>query len=182
MEHNLKLSMSVIPEVAKRHQHVLILLQNAAGNYLLGAKDIYPENIVRMVGGGMEESDTDPTLAAQRELHEETGLTATPADLKPISTITADLTETTTNSQTTFTTYLFSYNTGTQSLTPSDDLDGIVELTPDQLRELITRYEQLPKEIDPTYGFAWYDYGQIYGRIHQIALEATQHVQSKLII
>ena len=75
-------------------------------------------------------------------------------------------------------TYLFHYNVGNQTLHPTDDLDGVRELTKEEFEQLIQRFHQLPKEVDPTLGFAWYDYGQLYGAIHQIALEEFQRVQS----
>jgi len=119
------------------------------------------------------ETETDPIISAQRELEEETGLKANPADLTVLAQIDADIT----NQQGAhchFTTYLVFYNVSDQQLTASDDLDGIKELTPTQLQELITRYTQLPATIDPARKFAWIDYGQLYGPIHQIALDLTR--------
>jgi 8-oxo-dGTP pyrophosphatase MutT (NUDIX family) len=176
MDHLLQLKMQIIPEVARRKQHALILLQNDKGNFLLGMKKIYPEGIFRMVGGGME-PDEPPYKGAQRELEEETGLKAGIHEVYHLSTVLAQIDETSTGESVEFVTHLFYYNCGNQKLKPSDDLDGIKEVTRTELEALIERYLELPKTIDPNKGFAWYDYGQLYSQIHQIALEAADHVQ-----
>jgi len=165
-----------VPDVAKRGRHVLILLQNAKGNFILGTKHIYPAGISRMVGGGIE-SGEDSLEAAQRELVEETQITAASASLLPLTTIFANLTETTTGKIYSFITYLYYYAVGDQPLRPSDDLDNIVELTGAEYQQLIQRYTTLSPELDKTSGFAWSDYGKLYGKIHQIALDALHHVQ-----
>lgn len=176
MELTLHFSMNVIPEVARRGHHALILLQNGKGEFLLGEKKFYPEGISRMVGGGMD-PDEVPYKAAQRELEEETGLTASIDALYSLATITAQILEESSGEDVTFVTHLFYYNTGNQILTPSDDIDGISTLTESEYLELIERYKKLSKKIDPQRGFAWYDYGQLYSQIHQIALDASKDVQ-----
>ncbi len=176
MQHTLTLSMDVVPQVAKRKHHVLILLRNAQGNFVLGSKTLYPDQIYRMVGGGMEAGEAAPPAAA-RELFEETGLQLTPDELKHLSTITAEIDERSSGQHYTFVTELFLVDLGTHQLHPNDDIQALQELSTEQLRDLIQRYSQLPREIDPDKGFAWYDYGQLYGAIHQIALDELQHVQ-----
>lgn len=177
MNHKLTLSMEYVPQVAKRDRHALILLQNAAGNFLLGAKEIYPQNIYRMVGGGIEVGE-ESLPAAARELQEETGLTLPPDQLKHLSTITAEIDELRTGKHYTFVTDLFFANIGNQTLTPSDDIQGIQEVSPKEMQALIERYYELPTTIEKGNDFAWYDYGQLYGTIHQIALDTVQNVES----
>lgn len=176
MQHTLQLSMDVVPQVAKRKHHVLVLLRNAQGKFVLGSKTLYPDQIYRMVGGGIEEGEAAPPAAA-RELFEETGLELSPNELKPLTTITAEIEERSTGQHYTFVTELFLADVGTQQLHPSDDIQALQELTTEQLQDLIRRYSQLPREIDHDKGFAWYDYGQLYGAVHQIALDELHHVQ-----
>lgn len=171
MEHTLQLSMNIVPPVAKRGRHALILLENDHQNYLLGAKDIYPKDIYRMIGGGIEEGE-EALPAAARELQEETGLELPPEQLKHLSTVTAEIDEQSTGKHFTFVTDVYLVNVGNQKLTPSDDIQDLQEMTRGDIQQLITRYQQLPKELDPEKGLAWYDYGQLYGAIHQIALDS----------
>jgi len=163
--------MNVVPSVAKRGRHALILLENDHNHYLLGAKNIYPDNIYRMIGGGIEEGE-EALPAAARELQEETGLEVPLDQLKHLSTITAQIDEQSTGKHFTFITDLYLINVRNQKLTPSDDIQDLQEMTRGDIQQLITRYQQLSKEIDPDKGFAWYDYGQLYGAIHQIALDS----------
>lgn len=170
--------MEVVPPVAKRDRHTLILLRNKQGNYMLGAKSIYPTGIYRMVGGGIEVSE-DPNYGAARELKEETGLELPHDKLKHLGTIVAEIDEVKTKKHYEFTTELFFVNIGEQKLYASDDVDAIQELTESEFYLLIERYKDLPKEIDKEKGFAWYDYGQLYAEIHRIALEEARKVKSK---
>lgn len=174
MTHMLHFTMNVVPQVAKRGRHALILLENAAGHYLLGAKDIYPAGIFRIIGGGIEAGE-EPLPAAARELKEETGLEVGLDQLKHLSTITAEIDEKSTGKHYTFVTDLYLVNVGNNTLTASDDIQGLHELTTGDIQDLVHRYQSLPKEIDPDKGFAWYDYGQLYGAIHQIALDTLAH-------
>lgn len=174
MAHTLHLTMNIVPPVAKRGRHALILLENSAGHYLLGSKDIYPENIFRMVGGGIEEGE-EPLPAAARELQEETGLTVPLDQLQHLSTITAELDEKSTGKHYTFVTDLYQTNIGDQVPHASDDIQALQELTRGDIQDLVHRYQALSKEVDADKGFAWYDYGQLYGAIHQIALDSIAH-------
>jgi 8-oxo-dGTP pyrophosphatase MutT (NUDIX family) len=176
MELQLHLKMNIVPPVAKRGQHALILLRNSRGEFLLGGKDIYPENIYRMVGGGMDDEE-EPYTAAQRELQEETGLKVGIDQLYHLATIYSELFEESTQKTIHFATHVFYFNVGNQKLVPSDDINVLKPLTESELQDLIKRYLELPKTIDSDKGFSWYDYGQLYSPIHRIALEATQELQ-----
>lgn len=174
---SLNLRMNIVPTVAQRGRHALILLRNSAGNFILGTKNIYPPGISRMAGGGIEEGE-EPNKAAPRELAEETGLNANENDLIHLATIVANITDAH-EKLTLFTTYLYFYDCGNQAYTASDDLQGLVELSETQLEELIQLYFALPKLVDSQINAAWYDYGLLYGRIHQIALNTWHALPQK---
>lgn len=154
-----------------RGHHVLILVENADGEFVLGAKKMYPDGIQRMVGGGVEGEET-ANVAAARELQEELGVTVLPAQLRHLFTLTADLTTPKSDQQYTFVTDVFYLNLGTTILQPASDLDGLVYVRTPELQKLIARYGQLSSDLDPRTGFAWADYGKLYGPLHQLALDA----------
>lgn len=166
--HSLVLQLYSIPPVFKRKSHVLILLQNAQGKYVFGSKKHYPKGIVRMVGGGLENDEAAQNGAA-RELKEETGLSVPPTELIPLGVVAADLTGPD-DQMWEFETFLFFYNVGNQKPAPSDDLNGLVELTENQFKELIENFSHLSTELHPEMQFRWSDYGKVYGEIHRIAL------------
>lgn len=175
MKHyQLHLNVNEFPPVLQRGHHVLVFLQNSAGEYILANKDIYPKGISRMLGGGMDKGE-DPAVAASRELEEETGLKVPPAELTPLIQFTAHITDAT-DDHVTFITYLYYYNIGEQIITPQDDIKGVTTLSEEKYFELLHRYEQLPKTIDEKRGFAWYDYGQFYGFVHRAAINELRLV------
>ena len=178
MQQTLFFTMEVVPDVAKRGRHALILLRNKNGDYVLGSKSIYPDSIYRMVGGGIEVTE-DPNYGAVRELKEETGLELRHDKVKHLGTITAQIDEVTTKKHYTFETELFFVYVGDKKLYPSDDVDALEELSDADMVSLIERYKDLPKEIDPDKGFAWYDYGQLYAVIHQIALDEARRIKTR---
>ncbi len=172
-EHTLTLQFSTLPPIFKRKQHVLILVRNSAGHFLLGKKDHYPPGMSRLIGGGMDEGEL-PQVAAVRELQEETGITAPVLDLHEIAKITAEVSTSTEHH--TFVTYVYLLDVGHQKLHPSDDLDEIVELNEDEAQQLLVTYQQLPTELHPILNFSWADYGQLYHFIHQLAFETAKTI------
>jgi len=165
-------SLSSIPPVFKRDRHALILVRNSKGNFILGSKHHYPEGIARMVGGGLQEYE-DPQEGAARELQEETGLQVTAQDLVPLITIAADISDPQ-ERQWHFLTFIFFYDSGDKKLTPSDDLDGIVELSKNDYKKLVNRFKNLSRDMHPEMKFRWSDYGVLYGTFHAIALEELE--------
>ena len=180
------------PHVFKRGQHALIaLVQN--NQLILGSKDLYPEGIHRLVGGGID-PDEDPRNGAQRELEEELGITLEPEDFEPIAQVSAHITEKSQNkhgqfsdiNSYQFTTYIF-FAQSDQPLHPDDDLDGIVLFNQVQLKQLIDNFNQLPDDLitivqghqtvpatnrtPVDQAFRWSDYGQVYAQIHQLVLD-----------
>lgn len=173
----LTLSMAVVPPVAKRQRHVLILPRTARGHFILGRKQLYPAGISRMLGGGLEGNE-QAQVGAVRELAEETGFQARADQLQPLATVIAQLTERSSGQYYRFETEIFLIRLPVDvSLKAGDDVDALVELSEPELRGLIQRYQELSPELDPDKGFAWYDYGQLYGPIHQIALDRSTQVE-----
>lgn len=160
-----QVTLTTMPPVFLRGEHVQVLIKNQAGNYVLGAKNMYPDGIVRLVGGGMDE-DT-PTTGAIREVEEELGIKLSEKELIPLARVTYHISH---SEDVVFTVHLFFAETN-QQLTPSDDLDGLKELTIPEIEDLIQRYANLTDQTPPDLGFSWRDYGIIFGDLHQIALD-----------
>jgi ADP-ribose pyrophosphatase YjhB (NUDIX family) len=170
MQHiDLNLHTQVIPPIMLRGSHVLICLKDEQNRFVLGKKNMYPTGISRMVGGGIE-GDEEPLPAALREIEEEVGLKLKPDDLTEIATITTNV-EDKSGAAAVFVTYLFSAHVNSQDLKPDSDLDGLAHLNHQEMKQLIDTYAQLSDQIDSSVGFAWADYGKLYGPIHQLALQ-----------
>lgn len=177
---DLTFHLATVPPVFRRDNHALIMVTDTEGNFILGGKKRYPDQIYRFVGGGIEKGENEH-LAACRELEEELGIKTTPAELTPVAIVKAVF-ESPDEQPIHFTTFLYHYQLPSGAVPhPSDDLDALHTLTPSALRELITRFQQLPTVPDPDLCFSWADYGQVYAKIHQIGLdELTTHpVHSK---
>lgn len=159
-----------VPPVAQRGQHVLILLEDPDHRFVLGKKDIYPPGIYRMPGGGVEKGET-AAKAASRELFEELHVGISPEKLQHLATVIFHISDKD-GAATTFTTNIFYAKSELQGVVPGSDLQGVERMEPAQLQALIQRYVLLPKKIDPLLKFSWFDYGQIYGRMHQVALDS----------
>jgi 8-oxo-dGTP pyrophosphatase MutT (NUDIX family) len=161
----------------RRGRHVLAVIQDKSGNYYLGAKDIYPKGITRLIGGGINSSE-DPKDGMLRELEEETGIVCTKKDLDQIAEITVSSTDRNDRSFD-FTTYLYAAVVDPKRLTPRGDLDDIKKLTPAEFKALMKKYADLPNKLVhlskiPGTEFRWSDYGKFYGQVHQIAYDLTQ--------
>ncbi len=181
MNHSFSFSFSHVPAVMKRGRHALIAVKTETGNYILGAKDIYPQGVYRLIGGGLEK-DEDPAVGATRELKEELGISYTPDQLQPLATVTAEIDETSTGKHYTFVTYLFETTVERKLVKPADDLDGIKEFSLEQMQTLIHRYSDLsdeliqfqkPGDTRPLEPFRWRDYGKLYGKIHELVLKSA---------
>jgi 8-oxo-dGTP pyrophosphatase MutT (NUDIX family) len=171
-QQNLSLTLQTLPPVMKRDRHVLILVQDSSGRFILGGKKLYPPGIYRMVGGGIEVGE-EPLVAATREFAEELGPQLPPTDFKPLLTVIAQLKVASTGEELTFTTCLYHVQLAEgQQLQPSSDLDDVMPFTKEELEALIQRYAELPTTTDPQLGFAWADYGRLYGPVHQLALDS----------
>jgi len=172
--YSLTLRVQKTPPVMLRKRHVLILLRDQNNRYVLGQKKIYPKGISRMIGGGVE--TYEPFFrAASRELYEELKYFAPRQSLKEVGQVLARITDEA-GQKFEFTTGLYFTQIERRPLFPSDDLDGIIRLSDPEYLALVQRYKNLPKEIDPQLGFAWYDYGQLYAPIHEIAWDFARQI------
>lgn len=177
--YELHFSFTHVPPVMRRGRHALILLENEEGKFILGAKNIYPQGIYRLVGGGLN-LDEDEHEGAVRELNEEFLLSYTKEQLTPLATVQAEIDETSTGDHYRFVTYLYKAICNTADLHPSDDLDGMHAFSREEMNALIDRYYDLSDELivvrkpngtPDDQKFRWSDYGKLYGKIHEIAME-----------
>lgn len=169
VHHQLDIGLNTVPPVMKRGEHVLLFLIDENGQFVLARKDIYPEGIYRMLGGGIDQGET-PLQAAQRELAEETGIQLPAEQFKMLLTASANLNSP--EGQFSFTTHVFAAHVSSAELKPGSDIQGVVHLDTAQYRQLVERYRQLPQETDPNSGFSWVDYGKLYGLLHDSAWQA----------
>lgn len=167
-----------VPPIMKRGRHALIVVKNAEGKFLLGAKDIYPAGIYRFVGGGIDDQE-DPGIGAAREVEEELQVRPALGEIKSLAKITAEVKNDT--EQVTFETFLFFFDLGNRPATASDDIQSLVYLTKHEVLELADRYQKLSadlvnvgKSASDTASFRWSDYGQFYGEVHRIAMELVE--------
>jgi 8-oxo-dGTP pyrophosphatase MutT (NUDIX family) len=158
-----------------RPRHVLLVLRDPAGHYLLGVKpEFYPPGIVRFVGGGVDEAET-PEQAMAREIKEELSISVPVEGLIPIAqVITQGSFE---GRHLTNTTFLFEHTINDISqLHPGDDVAALETLDRSQLQALVERYRNLDIHqwyVKDDYKHNWHDYGEMYAFIHQIALDET---------
>lgn len=178
-QYQLSFSFTHVPPVMKRGYHALISVRDKQGNFILGAKDIYPQGIYRLVGGGLKPGE-DPQKGACRELNEEFKTHLNPSDLHPLAAITVKLDEQSTQRQYAFVTTVYQTTCQVSDLHPSDDLDGMKVLSREQMNALVDRYYDLSDELialtehgEDSQAFRWRDYGRLYGRIHEIVLELS---------
>lgn len=167
-----------VPPIVLRKRHVLIMIRDEAGRYILGHKNKYPELIYRFVGGGVEPTENYDEAAA-RELYEELKIYPQSHELRELIRIIAHVTDETGTTYK-FTTGVYLFDLGINKMLPSSDLDGVVRLTQPAFEDLITRYFLLSKDVEPHFGFAWYDYGQLYGNIHRIALGQSKKLTTSM--
>ncbi len=153
-----------IPKPFTRGDRALIVLKDLEGKYVLGCKDVYPQGIVRLPGGGRE-GDEAPAYAASRELFEELGIRRNEDEWQSEKTVHLHLTSQKDEKQLSMFLFKTTQRDG-EVLKPSDDLDGIVHYTTEEMHALIDRLYDL-SDVDAP---GWADYGKVYGKIHEIAL------------
>ncbi len=159
-----------------RPRHVLLVIKDKQGRYLLGAKpELYPPGIYRFSGGGVEQNER-PLQAALREAQEELGLSLRENQLTPIAEIITQATFQDKQLQNRTTLFLLALD-DSQTIVPGDDIAYLQPHTPQELQALIQRYRSFPPDEvsqDGDYQVFWQDYGAMYAFIHQVALDVTQ--------
>lgn len=158
----------------------MVVVRDKNGDYLLGSKKVYPEGVVRFIGGGLDKNEK-PIDGAVRELKEELGIELDEQTLKPLANITATIQGMPGTYR--FETYLYQTNIGDRKVEVGSDLDDIRRLSVEEMNELIARYRKLPDELVTledryTDQFRWSDYGKLFGPIHRIGLTLTQSPES----
>jgi 8-oxo-dGTP pyrophosphatase MutT (NUDIX family) len=155
-----------------RKECVLIAVFDHNNRLLLGEKpSFYPPYIARLLGGGVDKDEASDE-AALRELAEELNVTVSRENLKEIATITVNATDSTGNSYTS-TTYLYSVSIGDEKYEAGDDVKYITSYNQNELAELIDNYKKLHRALwykGAEGEFSWYDYSQVYSRIHEEVL------------
>ncbi|HKC04598.1 MAG TPA: NUDIX hydrolase [Patescibacteria group bacterium] len=155
-----------------RDRTVLILCRDAQGKFILGAKHgYYPQGIVRMLGGGVDNGE-NVVDAAIRETEEEIGIKADPSELTEL----AEIEVTGTYKNKTYKTKMFVYflNSDKDDYLAGDDVSEVVRYAEQEYRNLIKRFFELkPDDIykSSTKEFSWGDFGKVYGFVHQVTLE-----------
>lgn len=154
---------------------VVILLRDAQARWVLAhKKTFYPEGIVRMIGGGINDGE-HPAEAATRELAEETGLSIDLQKLVPL--VHAEVTGHLPQHQTVQTSIFVFYAQVSQDLQPQDDIDQLAYLSDRDLNDLVKKYHDLPQTpLDNQTLATWQDYGQIWGPVHAAALERVHEL------
>lgn len=157
-----------------RKEHVLIVLKDVDGKFLLASKPyFYPPGIYRLAGGGVEEGET-PEQAVVREFQEELGIVPNEAKLKAVACVTTI--GTFENTEYKNRTYLYEYQLDDdEDLTPGDDVVGLQPMTADELRQLVGRFFAMKDDdwyIENGHKVhRWRDYGRMYGFIHQVVVD-----------
>ncbi len=155
-----------------RSRHVLILIRDQDGLFLLGDKPgFYPKGVVRLIGGGVSDKESFPE-AATRELNEELHLKKSPTELYPLAVITTDAD--TAKQHFKLTTSIYFLQLHDENVIPDGDISRITRLNARGMRRLIKRYYNLDDNDwyhGPEGNYSWGDYGKIYGYIHEIAFE-----------
>lgn len=155
-----------------RKRHILIICKDIQGNFVLGAKpNFYPKNIVRLLGGGVKDGESELD-AGVREIKEELSISVDKTNLVPLASI--KVTATNSESEYSMTTYLYFLQLKDDSAKAGDDVEGLAKLTREEYEKLIQVYYNLSQDnwYEGEEGhYSWHDYGQVYGPIHKIALE-----------
>lgn len=157
--------------------HVLLVLLTADQKLIVSRKHSYPPSIWRLLGGKPDKKESlDET--ARRELEEESGLVIPSSRIVHIAAIHGQATDYDHNDYD-LTTHLYLVKlTAKEKPIAQDDVDEITALNFKQYEALIKAYQELsPNSWIYKNGhkkFSWYDYGQYYSRVHQIALDLVK--------
>ena len=163
-----------------RKKVALIIVEDANGNFLVGAKSyLYPPTITRLLGGGVNEGESEDD-AAVRELNEEIGVVIDSSELTPLLNITVNA-EDAVGKRYGNEVYVYYANIGDAQYEPSDDITAIVKLSLDELYALGEAYEALPETLwynGRAGSYSWSDYAKLYGPVHRLSAEEVRSLKS----
>lgn len=165
---DLKFQLTTMPPIFLRGEHVQAVIKNNQNKFVLGAKNMYPDNISRFVGGGLDEAN--PTLGITREIDEELGVMVPPEQIIPLAKINCQIQH---QQDIVFVVHLF-FTKINGKLSASSDLDDLAFLSEKELQDLIKNYQNLTNKTLPKFDWSWADYGKVFAEIHQIGLELTK--------
>lgn len=175
LTYSIDLSNEPFDNLKYRDRTALVLCVDEKQNYILGGHNsYYPAGIVRMIGGGIDNSETE-TEGAVREVKEEIGLTIQANDLSELVAIKVIGTY----QKKIYTTKIFVYSLQVKysDLKVGDDVHNLVQYTENEYKNLIKRFYDLSKfKVDNSQKvfFSWGDYGKVYGFIHEVALKSIK--------
>ncbi len=154
--------------------HVLIMIKTADGRLIVSRKDSYPPGIWRLIGGKIAKKEKLADTA-RRELSEETQLSIPSSRISYLAAIRGEATDAEFNEYA-LTTHIYLVNLkSSEEPKASDDIDELQAISPQAFADLIEKYRALsPNSWVYKNGykkFSWYDYGQYYAAVHQIALD-----------
>lgn len=161
---------SHVPPVFKRGQQVMLAIFDRNHRLYLSRKHIYPVDIYRLFGGGVEPNETTAE-AASRELREETNLSL---PLIHQQSFTFNLTESSTAKQFVYQADLFYTFLQFQPITLGDDVNGMKVFLKSDLNDLLALYRELPTDLVTGKNgdtFRWSDWAQIFGDMSQYVLD-----------
>lgn len=154
----------------------VLIVKNAEGEYLLGAKPkFYPPTISRLLGGGIDKGES-VVEAAQRELEEELNVKLEEKELKhksSLEVIAIDQDDKQYNAAIHFVEAQRRVN----NYNPGDDVEFIVEFSRKELEQLVDAYKNLSDTLwyrGEEGEFCWEDYGKVYSEVHRIALTSGE--------
>jgi 8-oxo-dGTP pyrophosphatase MutT (NUDIX family) len=153
-----------------RKKHVLILVVNCDGKFILGKKNgFYPDGISRLLGGGIDDGES-PQDAAQREIKEELLIDLPVSNFIELCSV--KTVAQTTEGQMEMETWIFFVRLDSNAkITASDDVSSLVALDSSEFEDLVNNIKNLSGEfITEKFSFLWSDWGKVYGPIHEYAI------------
>ena len=153
-----------------RKKHVLVLVVDSDGNFILGKKNgFYPEGISRLLGGGIDDGE-GPQDAAQREIKEELLVDLPVSNFKELCSV--KTVAQTIEGQMEMETWIFSVRLDPSTkLTASDDVSSLEILNSSEFQNLVNNIKNLSGEfVTEKFSFLWSDWGKVYGPIHEYAI------------
>ncbi len=155
-----------VPPVFKRHHHVVLAIFDEENRLYLARKHIYPANIYRLFGGGVDKGETSE-VAAIREMKEETSLSSNPVYQETFNFALFEE-HTQTKFKMTFDLYHVFIHRG--RVIPGDDVQGMRIFSKEDIPELLDEMKSLSTTLimgKNNEMFAWSDWGTVFATLHE---------------